>query len=499
MHSSLSSPRHHLLLLLLLCPAQAFAADTPESPSITQAWAAAVLRLDDSQLAPEILDKLSYTLADSVGILAYTSQLEECRRFAALQPDAAGNTPAAHELVTGRRVSTADAAAINAFAIHGHEIDDSNLRNQLRASCVAIPAALAAAETRDVSGQEFLTSLAIAFQIGDSLGTSLNRQPAGRLHASGWMPSAIGGTLAAAAATGKLFELSADDLASALALSAGGAGGLFQYYFDGSDEKRIHVARAQRVGVESAFLAQAGFRGALLAIEGPAGLVRALGQGPRREELLAGIDRWDAVLHVKPKFFACSQGVIPWLEVLAPLHAGPHPAADQIEQITLFLNRPEGDFYIRKINQFQPPANLLEAQLNVNFGIGLFWNEGQAFIDQYVESMLDDPAVLALARRVKAVNDPKQEGRIEIRDRQGRVLVGKYDRATLDQPYRPVEADYRRKFDQLTSRLAADQREALWRHARQVKAAPSMRTWVAELVEFLQVAPQPQPAGAASR
>jgi len=477
--------------------AEPAAAEPAKEPSITNAWATAIERVDFSQLAPEVIDKLSFTLADAVGILAYTSQLEECRRFAALQPDAVGDTPAARELVTGRLVGTADAAAINAFAVHGHEIDDSNLKNQLRASCVALPAALAAAETHDASGKEFLVALAVAFQIGDSLGTSLNRQPEGLLHARGWMPSAICGTVAGAAAAGKLAGLSPEQLASAMALSAGGAGGLFQYYFEGSDEKRIHVARSQRVGVESAVLAQAGFHGALLAIEGPAGLVRALGQEPRRQELLEGVERWDAVLHVKPKFYACSQGVIPWLEALEPLHAGPHPAADRIEQITLYLNRPAADFYLRKINQFVPPTNLLEAQLNVNFGIALYWNEGQAFIEQYTADMLDDPAVLALAKRVRAISDAQQEGRIEIRDRQGNVLVGKYDRATLTQPYRPVEADYRRKFDQLTARLEPQQRQELWQHARQVAEAQSMTAWVAQLGEILRLdAPRRQTVGA---
>jgi len=114
---------------------------TPARQTVSEIWAAALATAAYDDLAPDVIDKVVLTLADCVGVMTYNAGLDEVRRFHSVT--ATGGRAEATELVTGRRVPLAQAAAINAFAIHGHEIDDSNLRNQLRASCVAVPAPLA--------------------------------------------------------------------------------------------------------------------------------------------------------------------------------------------------------------------------------------------------------------------------------------------------------------------------------------------------------------------
>lgn len=454
-----------------------------EPPTVSEAWFAAAAEARFEQLTPDVRRHLVLALADALGVVAYTREVEETRRYAALGSD---RGPAeATELVSGARVNRETAAAINAFAIHGAEIDDSNLRNQLRASCVAIPAPLAWAEASRASGRELLLALAVSYDLADRLATLTNRQPAGELHRRGWMPSSVCGAVGSAAATATLAGLPRDRWASAVALAAGDAGGTFQYYAEGTDEKRIHVARSQALACQSVRLAEQGFRGARASLEGPAGLLVALGFGGSAAPLAEKLGTWDGVRHVKPKFFACSQGVIPWLETLDTLRRGRAFAAADVAEIVLALDVPLDTLYARRINQFRAPTSLVEAQLSVNYTVALWLTRGGAFVDDFLPERLAHPEILALAGRVRGEHDSRRAGTVVVRLADGTVLEARYDPATLAAPYEPREEDYRAKFARLTSRLGPERGAALWEHATSLEQADDVAVWVARLSELI--------------
>lgn len=477
-----------IFVFSLLLPGREGMAEEP----VAVVWAQEVNRLKFEDLDENVAHKLRLSVCDWVGVVAHTSQLEQVHRFLAVTDT--GGREEATELVTGRRVPLAEAAAVNAFAIHGHEIDDSNLRNQLRATCIAVPAPLAAAEFVDSTGKEFLASLAISYQLSDRLATAMNRQPGGALHRKGWMPSSVCGGVGAAAASAKLFRLNDEQIVSAIGLAAGGANGLFQYYHDGTDEKKIHVARSQEIAAESVLLSQAGFRGAPGSIDGPAGLFAALGFKADPEQLTENLQRWDAVMHVKPKFYSCSQGVIPWLETLEEILDERSLDGAEIKQISVYLPQSSETLYFQKIADFKPPVSVIDAQMSVNLGIAFLLLEGDAFLGQYTAEKIADERTLDLARRVRPVFDPARAGLLTVEMNDGRVMEARYSLKTLTDPYEPVEADYREKFDRLSERLSPEQRDALWQHAYTVGDAESMAVWCRKLAELLHLSASVQTA-----
>ncbi len=470
-----------LVALVTLCLSDTSSVAQP----VAVEWAQAINPLEFEDLDEEIVTKLRFTVCDWVGVLAHTSQLEQVRRFRQLKDT--GGRKEATELVTGSKLPLATAAAINAFAIHGHEIDDSNLRNQLRASCIAVPAPLAAAEYMDSSGREFLTALAVSYQLSDRLATAMNRQPAGKLHRQGWMPSSICGGVGAAASSAKLFHLTDEQIVSAMGFAAGGANGLFQYYHDGTDEKKIHVARSQQLAIESTRLAANGFRGAPRSMDGPAGLLAALGFEPDRKQLTSRIAQCDAILHVKPKFYSCSQGVIPWLETLTTIQESQPLRVDDIERITVYIPQSRETLYFKKIDDFHQPVSVIDAQMSVNLGLAFLLLEGDAFLDQYTAENIADESMLSVAARVRPVHDPLKAGLLTVEMKDGREFQARYPLRTLYDTYTPVKDDYRRKFDRLAERLTPEQRDALWQHAYGVLDAESMANWCRQLAERLQL------------
>jgi len=479
--------RSDLCVVLTVSTAILLTSSARAADSVAVQWARVVNQVQYDDLQDDIVAKLRLTVCDWVGAVAYTSQLPQVRRFRDVT-DTGGRCEAT-ELVTGRKLPLGAAAAINGFAIHGHEVDDSNLRNTLRASCIAVPAPLAAAEFMDCDGKEFLAALAVSYQLSDRLATAMNHQPEGKLHRRGWMPSSVCGGIAAAAACAKLFGLTDEQVVSAMGLAVGGANGLFQYYHDGTDEKKIHVARSQQIAAESTRLAKAGFRGAPGCLDGPAGLFAALGFKADAIQLTEDLMQCDAVLHVKPKFFSCSQGVIPWLETLTRLRKH-HPFdVEDVQHITVHITQPPETIYYRKINDFRPPVSIIDAQMSVNLGIAFLLLEGDAFVEQYTPKKIADQRTLDLARRVRPAHDLKRPGLLEVELRDGRVFEATYSLQTLYAPYEPVVVDYRRKFDRLAARLSAPQRDALWQHAYTIAEAESMAHWCRELVELLRLSP----------
>ena len=95
------------------------------------------------------------------------------------------------------------------------------------------------------------------------------------------MDAGVLGPVGAAAAAARALRLTPDQTAHAIALAAGGAGGLRGVF--GSDGKSFGNGRAAQQGVDAALYAQAGGRGALDIFESPMGL-RTLNGGVGREE-----------------------------------------------------------------------------------------------------------------------------------------------------------------------------------------------------------------------
>jgi 2-methylcitrate dehydratase PrpD len=97
------------------------------------------------------------------------------------------------------------------------------------------------------------------------------------LYASGWWPTALFGSLGAAAAMAVLLELDGKQAASALALASAGLGGLLSADSFG-EAHYLLPGRAAADGVEAAYLARAGAAGSETLLDRPAAL--AIGRPP---------------------------------------------------------------------------------------------------------------------------------------------------------------------------------------------------------------------------
>ncbi|HUK08858.1 MAG TPA: MmgE/PrpD family protein [Stellaceae bacterium] len=166
------------------------------------------------------------------------------------------------------RASAPEAALANGTAGHALDYDDVALTGH--PSVVLVPAVLAEAEALGADGR----AAAAAYVVGYETWAHLSERDRDPLHSKGWHPTAVVGTVAAAAAVANLRGLDAEKATMAIAIAASMSAGLVANF--GTMTKPFQAGRAAQSGITAARLAGAGFTGSADAIEHPLGFLHAL-------------------------------------------------------------------------------------------------------------------------------------------------------------------------------------------------------------------------------
>jgi 2-methylcitrate dehydratase PrpD len=302
------------------------------------------------------------------------------------------------------RYTPAGAALLNGALGHSLDFDDTHAAGSLHPGAPVIPAALAAAELTGASGAETLAAIVAGYEVTCRLALAL---PAGAHYDRGYHPTATCGAFGAAAAAGRVFGLDAAAIADAFGIALSQAAGSLQFLANGAWTKRFQVGWSAMAGLTAAMLAREGFRGAAEAIEGRHGFLRAYAPSPTPERALDQLGTVFETMHtaVKP-YPSCRYGHAA-IDAAIALRAehGLIPAA--IESVTVGLPA-KGMLLIGAPHEQKiEPKNVVDGQFSGPFVVAAALATGQMGWDSY--RLLDDPAVRALARKVRCVQDPEIE------------------------------------------------------------------------------------------
>ena len=194
-----------------------------------------IAALNPAMLPPRCTDAARMGIADCVGVMIAGANERAPRIVAKLVPPSTSND-AAPEIPSGRNLAAPDAALVNGVAAHVLDYDDVALAGH--PSTVLVPAVLAEGWTLDSSGADVLS----AYIAGYELWALLQALEPGQLHDRGFHPTALYGTLAAAAACAGLHELDRAQTTHAIAVAASMAAGLVANF--GTMTKSFHAGRA---------------------------------------------------------------------------------------------------------------------------------------------------------------------------------------------------------------------------------------------------------------
>ncbi len=185
-------------------------------------------------------------------------------------------------LGSGRRSTVAGAALANAALFHGRAQEDTC--GVAHFGAILLPLLTALVERGEGRMEDFLPALVAGYEVGGALESAYSA----RTTAAGLRASPLYGTIAAAAATARLWRLSVERTAAALSNAASFTGGILQSFGDGTDEWRYQVGMAGRNGLAAATLAANGSVSAAGAFEGHAGFTRAFVRAECDADAIAG-------------------------------------------------------------------------------------------------------------------------------------------------------------------------------------------------------------------
>ncbi|WP_241073009.1 MmgE/PrpD family protein [Achromobacter insuavis] len=392
-------------------------------PSATLAAFAANLRFED--IPAPVLRRAEDLLLDCLAsILAGAS----ARPVLAIDRYAAAMGPAngpSEILINRRRTSPVFAAMVNAAAAHVVEQDDVHNGSVFHPAAVVFPPVLAVAQALGRSGRDLLVAAVAGYEVGIRVGEFLGRSHYKIFHTTG-----TAGTLAAAAATGRLLGLSPAAMLDAFGSAGTQAAGLWEFLRDAADSKQLHTARAAANGIAAAYLAQAGFTGARHILEGPQGMAAGMSTDADPARLTDRLGtRW-ALAETSFKFHASCRHTHPAADALQQVLREHKLAESDIERVVAHVHQGALDV----LGPVVDPRTVHQSKFSMGTVLGLIARQGRAGLPEF-DAALDDPAVADFRGRVTMELDPEVDGaypqrwigKVTVHTRDGRVLHGRVD------------------------------------------------------------------------
>lgn len=323
---------------------------------------------------------------------------------------------AARVLIRGLRTAPGSAAYANGVLLHARVQEDTHGTTHL--GTIVIPAALAVAEARGLSGRQFLESVMAGYQIGGAVARRFTPLSTAR----GFRASGVYGVLGAAAAAGRALGLSVDEMASALGFASAFAGGTTESFAAGTDEWHFENGVAAANGVLAAQIAAAGGTGAPSAFEGQAGYLRAVtGSSEYPEDLVTDLGRdWELHRVTFKPYPVCAFNQSPVTVALqARERYGLDP--DAVESIVVDMNDYEANYPgMAHKGHF---ASIGQTQMSSAFCVALALVKGKVTY----QGLLDfaDRDVLSLSDRIDVRPNPARPAMtagLSIRLRDGSIV-----------------------------------------------------------------------------
>lgn len=371
------------------------------------------------------------------------------RALAAVQPFC--GPPQATVLGRAERVDILHAALLNGISSHVLDFDDTHAR-AIHPSAPVLPALLAYAEWRKVTGRDFVHAFVLGVEAEERIGLSVFPEH----YEVGWHITGTAGVFGAAAAGGKLLGLNEQQMAWALGIAATQAAGLREMF--GTMCKSLHPGRAAQNGLAAALLAAANFNSSEQAIEAPRGFARVTSTKFDPAVITEGLGERYEVLSNMYKPYACGLVVHAAIDGCIELVRAHGIKPGEVERVELTVSP-----LVLELTGKRTPQSGLKGKFSVYHAAAVGIIFGAAGEAQFSDEVVRDPDVIALRDRVTAKADAslrRTEAQVTILLKDGRHVSRHVAHAlgTLERPM--SDADLEAKFRGLTAGILPERQTA---------------------------------------
>lgn len=390
--------------------ARALASNPPE---VTAILADYVVHAEPSAVPADVRQEAVRSLFNWVGCCLGGARHTTTDRALAAVLEFSGPAQAT---VLGRRerLDIMHTALINGITSHVLDFDDTHLETIIHPAGPVASAILALGEQRAISGDEFLHALILGIEVECRIGKAVYPSHYER----GFHITGTAGVFGAAAAAGRLLDLSQEQMQWALGIAATQSAGLKDMF--GTMCKSFHVGSAGQNGLKAALLAAKNFTSSTKGIEAAEGFAFAYSDEQDFSQITDGLGNTFEVSRNTYKPFACGIVTHPIIDGCIQLRNEHKLGAEQISAVDLRVNP-----LVLKLTGKKTPQSGLESKFSIYHACAAAIIRGAAGPDEFNDETARSPDVITLRDKVTAVADDnvsEEEAFVSISLTDGRVL-----------------------------------------------------------------------------
>jgi 2-methylcitrate dehydratase PrpD len=401
---------------------------------LTRELAEFVVNTKYSDLPRDVLDLGRKSILDAIGLALAGSVAKIGGITEAYLESLASTRVDATVIGRERKTAVRFAAYANGVGIHADDYDDTQLAvapdrvygllTHPTAPC--LPAALAIAESRGMSGRD----LTLACHVGVEVECKIAEAIAPRHYEDGFHSTGTCGPFASAAAAAKLYRFDAARCARAFGIAASESAGLRENF--GTMTKPFHAGRAAESGIVAADLAALDWTASEDILEAPRGFFHAAGGSydPAAIHGKLGHPWTFASPGVSIKPFPSGSLTHPAMTELLRLIRKDNIRAGEVERVDVGTNKNMPNALIH-----HRPTDSLQAKFSMEFCVAALLLYGKAGLNEFTDEVVRRPEVQRMIERVHFGVHPEAERAgynkmttiLEIHLKDGRTISGRAD------------------------------------------------------------------------
>ncbi len=400
-------------------------------------------------------------LIDSLPVYAIGMRAPELVALTSRQLDTAA-PGRAWVIGSGRTCNPLDAAMLNGIAGAWFDFDEGNFLANGHPGMQVIPAALAVAQERRVSGRELLATVALSYEVVARIGMATKVKLIINPHGTF-------GVVGAALATARLTGMAPDKLRNLASLAASTCVATNRHtMLDGATVRNWYAGHSGFMGQMAVRLAQAGFSGPADGVNTTFSLV--LGDGFDRQLAIAGLgERWllrEGYLKLYPTARYVHSAIDALFDALGTVQ-------DEIVQPADVVRIDVRAYRLAAFLSNKSPKDWFGTRFSIPFALATLLVGGRSGLAAFGDEAVADPVVMDLAQKVEVTEDEAftqaypaaQRVELTLHLKDGRTLKGHCE-ITSGEPGRPHPPELlARKYSELAEPIWGVERAAALRHA----------------------------------
>lgn len=428
------------------------AAQQKESPAHTDyldALAKFACETQYADIPPHVIEHAKLIIADTIPVIGAGMKQKEMQALIGRHLPRA-SPGKAWVIGAGKRTNALDAAMLNAIAGVFLELDEGHFHTNGHPGIHVLPAAIAYAQENGISGRDLLAAIVLGYEVCGRIGGAYKMRVIVQTHGTF-------GVIGSTVAVGKLAGLSQSEMREAINMAASTPlGGNRQTMLEGSTVRNYYPGHGNFTGQMVVRLVQSGFTAPKDAPSMTYGQILADDFKPEMAAMELG--KWWLITEDYIKLYPSARyvhGAIDSLLDTLSRVPGKKLAPEQIERIEVHGYR------MLVFCGATQPTTMFGTRFSTPFSMATVIYHGRNDLDVFGEQALANPAVMALAARVRMIdvpelnkNFPKETpSRLRIILKDGTVYEGKCDvpKGEAGNPHSAQEIE--RKYYQLATPL----------------------------------------------